>query len=105
MGAQLQPGQVFAGFRVHHRLGAGGMGDVYALWQTGKSVLGLWPALFPQTDAGKGYQGMVRTPNDERPSHRAVQNKYRFVCAARAEGFMQPTITVDLVVYNPGDRD
>lgn len=75
------------------------------LWQTGKPVLGLWPTLFPQTPAGKGYQGMVCTPNDERPSHRAVQNKYRFVCGARAEGFMQPTITVDLVVYNPGDRD
>lgn len=76
-----------------------------ALWETGKPVLGLWPTLFPQTAAGKGYQGMVCTPNDERPSHRAVQNKYRFVCAARAAGFNQPTVTVDLVVYNPGDRD
>lgn len=76
-----------------------------ALWETGTPVLGLWPSLFPQTPTGKGYQGMVCTPNDERPSHRAVQNKYRFVCAARPDGINQPVITVDLVVYNPGDRD
>lgn len=74
-----------------------------ALWQQGRSALALWPTLFPQSPSGRGYQGMLCTPNDDKPSHRAVQDRYRFVCLARKEGFNQPTVTVDLVAYAPGD--